>query len=79
MYNLIIAYEGDERWRTQSFTTYEGARSAQEKFIRAQRLAEINDRADRLQGRKQRQRSMKVVKWTSVASVNSRSLPELST
>ena len=70
MYKLIIAYEHSETWHVENFTTWEGAVSARNRFLKAQRLAEVNERADKLQGRK-RPRQMRGIRWTAIASVTS--------
>jgi hypothetical protein len=79
MYKLIVAYEDSETWHVENFLSWDGAYKALERFIRAQRIAEINERVDKLQGRKPRQRQIKKVRWTAIASANSSSHRGLST
>lgn len=71
MWNLIIAFEDIETWNVTQHPSPEAAISARERFLKAQRIAVLNDMADATQARKRHRPGpvRKRVKWTAIARV----------
>jgi len=71
MWNLIIAFEDTESWNVTQHPGPEAAISARERFLKAQRIAILNDMADATLGKRRNRPGpvRKRVKWTAIARV----------